>query len=194
MDKVRDIALKHRPKLIFAGCTAYPRTVDFEAFAQIAHEAGALLAADISHISALCATGCHPHPFPHADFVSSTTHKILRGPRGGIVMCKKELAGALDKAVFPGLQGGPHNNTTAAIAVAMKEASQPEFAEYCRQVVKNAAALAEGLISNGFELVTGGTDNHLILIDATNQKITGKQLSVARGKSGNLRELQQGAF
>jgi glycine hydroxymethyltransferase len=184
MDQVRELAKKHRPKLIFAGCSAYPRKVDFEAFALIAREVGAVLAADISHFSALCATGFHPAPFPHADIVSSTTHKILRGPRGGMLMCKKEFAAKLDKAVFPGLQGGPHNNTTAAIAVALKEAQQPEFTEYCGQVIKNAAALAEALLAQGFELVTGGTDNHLVLIDANNQGITGKQFAVALDQAG----------
>ncbi len=184
LDQVRDLAREHRPGLIFAGCSAYPRVVDWAAFAEIAKEVGAILAADIAHISALCGTGLHPAPFPHADFVSTTTHKILRGPRGGMVLCKKEYAKKLDSAVFPGLQGGPHNNTTAAIAVALKEAAQPEFRQYCRQVVDNAKALAEAMMEQGFELVTGGTDNHLILVDCTSKGLSGKELAVAMDRAG----------
>ena len=172
-DQVRKLAKEHRPGLIFAGATAYPREVDFAAFADIAHEVGAKLVADISHISGLCATGCHMSPVPYADLVTSTTHKMLRGPRGGMILCKSELAGAVDKAVFPGLQGGPHNHTIASLAVALKEASQPEYAAYCRQVVKNAAALAAALQDMGLDLVTGGTDNHLLLIDVTPLGISG---------------------
>ncbi len=137
------------------------RVIDFAAFAEIAREVGAKLVADISHISGLCLTGQHPHPFPPADVVTTTTHKLLRGPRGGMILCKKELAAAIDKAVFPGLQGGPHNHTTAAIAVALKEAATPAYAAYCARVVEDARALAEGLLAEGFRLVTGGTDNHL---------------------------------
>lgn len=183
-DQVRELAQKHRPKLIFAGCSSYPRVVDFEAFGQIAREVGASLVADISHISGLCITGQHPGPFPHADIVTTTTHKILRGPRGGMILCKKELAAAVDKAVFPGVQGGPHNHTTAAIAVALKEAQAPEFGEYCAQVVKNARALAAGLAEKGFALVTGGTDNHLVLMDVTPLGVTGNQLARALDDAG----------
>ncbi|KMY68508.1 serine hydroxymethyltransferase [Desulfocarbo indianensis] len=183
-DLARNLAKEFKPGLIFAGCSSYPRTVDFAAFGEIAREAGAVLCADISHISGLCLTGCHPHPFPHADVVTSTTHKLLRGPRGGMVLCRQELAAKIDKAVFPGLQGGPHNHVTAAIAVALKEASLPAYAEYCRQVVKNAAALARELMARGFSLVTGGTDNHLALIDASTMKLTGKVLAQAMDQAG----------
>lgn len=183
-DLARDLAKEFKPGLIFAGCSSYPRTVDFAAFGEIAREAGAVLCADISHISGLCLTGCHPHPFPHADVVTSTTHKLLRGPRGGMVLCRQELAAKIDKAVFPGLQGGPHNHVTAAIAVALQEASLPAYAEYCRQVVKNAAALAQELIARGFSLVTGGTDNHLALIDASTMNLTGKVLAEAMDQAG----------
>ena len=174
-DQVRKLAKEHKPGLIFAGATAYPREVDFSAFAEIAKEVGAKLVADISHISGLCATGCHMSPVPHADVVTSTTHKLLRGPRGGMILCKSEMAGAIDRAVFPGLQGGPHNHTIASLAVTLQEASQPEYAEYCRQVVKNAAALAAALQDMGVALVTGGTDNHLLLIDVTSIGMTGAQ-------------------
>ncbi len=182
-DQARELAREFKPGLIFAGCSSYPRTVDFAIFGEIAREVGAVLCADISHISGLCITGCHPHPFPHADVVTTTTHKLLRGPRGGMVLCKKELAARIDKAVFPGLQGGPHNHVTGSIAVALKEAAAPSYAEYCRQVVKNAAALAEGLMEKGFSLVTGGTDNHLVLIDASAMGLTGKVLAQAMDKA-----------
>jgi len=183
-DLARDLAKEFKPGLIFAGCSSYPRTVDFAAFGEISREVGAVLCADISHISGLCLTGCHPHPFPHADVVTSTTHKLLRGPRGGMVLCRQELAAKIDKAVFPGLQGGPHNHVTAAIAVALQEASLPAYAEYCRQVVKNAAALAQELMARGFSLVTGGTDNHLALIDASTMNLTGKILAQAMDQAG----------
>jgi glycine hydroxymethyltransferase len=183
-DQARDLAKEFKPQLIFAGCSSYPRTVDFSIFGEIAKEIGAVLCADISHISGLCVTGCHPHPFPHAQVVTSTTHKLLRGPRGGMVLCNQDLAAKIDKAVFPGLQGGPHNHVTAAIAVALKEAASPKFKEYCQQVVKNAAALAEGLIAQGFSLVTGGTDNHLVLIDASAMDLTGKMLAGAMDQAG----------
>lgn len=183
-NQVRDLAKEFKPELIFAGCSSYPRTVDFSMFGEIAKEIGAVLCADISHISGLCVTGCHPHPLPHADVVTSTTHKLLRGPRGGMVLCRQELAAKIDKAVFPGLQGGPHNHVTAAIAVALKEAADPSFTQYCQQVVKNAAALGQELIAQGFSLVTGGTDNHLVLIDASSMNLTGKVLAQAMDQAG----------
>lgn len=183
-DKVRDMALAEKPKLIYAGATAYPRIIDFEKFGEIAAEAGAIFCADIAHISGLVATGVHPSPVPHADVVSTTTHKMLRGPRGAMIMCKEEHQKAIDRAVFPGLQGGPHNHTTAAIAVALKEASTPEFKTYAQQVVNNAKALAAALLDHGFDLVSGGTDNHLILIDMTNKGHPGKIVSKALNDAG----------
>jgi len=162
MDEVRELALQHRPKLIFAGGTAIPRTIDFGAFAEIAREVGAVLVADIAHIAGLVVGGAHPTPVGHADVISTTTHKTLRGPRGAMLLTDSdEYAAALNKAVFPGLQGGPHNHTTAAIAVALKEAATEEFKAYAHQVVANARALAEELHARGFDLVSGGTDTHL---------------------------------
>jgi glycine hydroxymethyltransferase len=184
MEQVRSRALEHRPKLIFCGTTAYPRTLDFQAFADIAKEAGAVLAADISHISGLVVGGAHPSPIGIADIVTTTTHKTFRGPRGAMIMCKKSFAAAIDKAVFPGLQGGPHNHTTAAIAVAAREASTPEFREYAKQIVANAKALADELLARGFSLVTGGTDNHLILVDVTNKNTTGRIAADALDRAG----------
>jgi glycine hydroxymethyltransferase len=174
LDEVRALALKERPKLIFCGGTAIPRTIDFAGFAEIAREAGALLAADIAHIAGLVAGGAHPTPVGHADAIATTTHKTLRGPRGAMLMSGAEHASALDRAVFPGLQGGPHNQTTAAIAVALEEAMRPEFTDYARQTVANAAALADALLARGFDLVSGGTDNHLILVDLTGKRVPGK--------------------
>ena len=184
MDAVRALARAERPKLIVAGATAYPRQFDFAAFGEIAREVGAHFLADISHIAGLVAGGAHPSPLPHADVVMTTTHKTLRGPRGAILLCRERLAETIDKAVFPGLQGGPHNQTTAAIAVALREAEQPEFAEYARQVVRNAKALAEELLARGFDLVSGGTDNHLILIDLTNRGSVAKTVSRALDRAG----------
>jgi glycine hydroxymethyltransferase len=184
MDQVRSLAREHRPKLIWCGTTAYPRRIDFAAFAEIAHEVGAVLAADIAHIAGLVVAGVHPSPIGVADIVTSTTHKTFRGPRGGMILCKKQFAAAIDKAVFPGLQGGPHNHTTAAIAVAAHEASRPSFKEYGRAVVANAATLAEELLSRGLRLVTGGTDNHLILIDLTPSGVTGKVAAKALDRAG----------
>ncbi|TMR07517.1 serine hydroxymethyltransferase [Actinomadura soli] len=184
MDQVRDLALKERPKLIWCGGTAIPRTIDFPAFAEIAREAGAVLAADIAHIAGLIAGGAHPSPVGHADVISTTTHKTLRGPRGAMIMSTAEHAKAVDKAVFPGLQGGPHNHTTAAIAVALKEASQPGFAAYARQIVANAKVLAAALMDRGYDLVSGGTDNHLILIDLTSKGIGGKPAAQALDRAG----------
>ncbi|HEX5493551.1 MAG TPA: serine hydroxymethyltransferase [Mycobacteriales bacterium] len=184
LDQVRDLALAERPKLIFCGGTAIPRTIDFTAFGEIAREAGAVLVADIAHIAGLVVGGAHPSPVGHAGVISTTTHKTLRGPRGAMLMCDAEHATALDKAVFPGLQGGPHNHTTAAIAVALHEAAQPEFADYAHRVVANARALAEGLVERGFDLVSGGTDNHLILIDLTSRGIGGKPAAKALDRAG----------
>ncbi|MFI8102416.1 serine hydroxymethyltransferase [Streptomyces sp. NPDC086023] len=183
-DQVREIALKERPKVIFCGGTALPRTIDFAAFAEIAKEAGSVLVADVAHIAGLIAGGAHPSPVPHVDVVSTTTHKTLRGPRGAMLMCREEHAKAIDKAVFPGLQGGPHNQTTAGIAVALHEASQPAFREYAAQVVANAKALAAGLLERGFDLVSGGTDNHLILMDLTPKSVPGKVAAKALDRAG----------
>ena len=183
-DAVRDLARKERPRIIVTGATAYPRQFDFKIFADIAKEVGAYLLADISHIAGLVVAGEHPDPAPYADVVVTTTHKTLRGPRGAMILCRNEVAALIDKAVFPGLQGGPHNHTTAAIGVALKEAATPEFKEYGRQVVRNAKALAAGLIERGFNLVSGGTDNHLILIDLTNKKVIGKKAAQALDRAG----------
>ncbi|HYY05755.1 MAG TPA: serine hydroxymethyltransferase, partial [Candidatus Limnocylindria bacterium] len=174
LDAVRELALAERPKLIFCGGTAIPRLIDFEGFAQIAREVDAMLCADIAHIAGLVAGGAHPSPVPHAEVISTTTHKTLRGPRGAMLMSNGEHASAIDRAVFPGLQGGPHNHTTAAIAVALHEAATEDFRAYAHQIVENAKALADGLAERGFELVSGGTDNHLILVDLTSKGIGGK--------------------
>ena len=184
MDQVRELALKERPKVIWAGGTAVPRTIDFESFATIAREVDALLVADIAHIAGLVAGGAHPSPVPHADVVTSTTHKTLRGPRGGLIMASESHAKAIDRAVFPGLQGGPHNHTTAAIAVALQEASQQSFRDYASQIVKNSIALAEAMLERGFELVSGGTDNHLILADLTGKGVPGKPAAKALDRAG----------
>jgi glycine hydroxymethyltransferase len=183
-DAIRDLARKERPKIIVTGATAYPRQFDFKIFGEIAKEVGAYLLADISHISGLIVAGAHPDPMPYADVVMTTTHKTLRGPRGAMIMCRKELAEKIDKAVFPGLQGGPHNHTTAAIAVALKEAATPVFKEYGHQIVRNAKALAAELTSCGFNLVSGGTDNHLILIDLSNKHIIGNKAARALDRAG----------
>jgi glycine hydroxymethyltransferase len=184
MDEVRDLALAERPKLIFCGGTAIPRTIDFPAFAEIAKEVGAVLVADIAHIAGLVAGGAHPSPVGHAQVISTTTHKTLRGPRGAMLMSDAEHAKALDKAVFPGLQGGPHNHTTAGIAVALAEAARPDFREYAAGIVANAKALADALLARGFELVSGGTDNHLILMDVTGKGTAGKPLAKALDRAG----------
>jgi glycine hydroxymethyltransferase len=184
MDQVRALAKEHRPKLLWAGTTAYARTLDFAAFRSIADEVGAIFAADIAHIAGLVATGVHPSPVGIADVVTSTTHKTFRGPRGGMILCKKEHASAIDRAVFPGLQGGPHNHTTAAIAVAALEAAEPAYTTYCQEIVANAKALGEALAARGFALVTGGTDNHLLLIDLTNKGVPGKVASQALDRAG----------
>src|ERR1700745_4066459 len=184
LDEVRDMALKERPKIIFFGGTAIPRAVDFAAFAAIAAEAGAILVADIAHIAGLIAGGAHPSPVGYAPVITTTTHKTLRGPRGAMIMSTAEYASPLDKAVFPGLQGGPHNHTTAAIAVALREAAQPEFRIYAHQVVANAKALAAALAERGFALVSGGTDNHLILIDLTPEGIGGRPAAKGLDRAG----------
>ncbi|MFH9073608.1 serine hydroxymethyltransferase [Streptomyces alboflavus] len=183
-DAVRELALKERPKLIFCGGTALPRTIDFAAFAEIARESGAVLVADIAHIAGLVAGGAHPSPVPYADVISTTTHKTLRGPRGAMLLAREEHAKAIDKAVFPGLQGGPHNQTTAAIAVALHEAAQPSFRSYAHAVVANAKALAEALLARGFDLVSGGTDNHLVLMDLTSKDVPGKVAAKALDRAG----------
>lgn len=173
--EIERIALKEKPKLIITGYTAYPRKINFEEFARIAEKVNAYLLADISHISGLVAGNEHPSPFPYADIVMTTTHKSLRGPRGAIIICKKELEKKIFKMVFPGLQGGPHNHTIAGIGIALKEAMSSGFKKYTKQVVKNDKVLAEELKKYDFNLVSGGTDNHLILIDLRNKNITGKQ-------------------
>jgi len=193
-DEVRRLAKKHKPKLIWAGATAYPRKYDFKMFAEIAKETGAFFAADISHIAGLIVGGVHPSPVGYADIITTTTHKTLRGPRGGIIMTngkpsnplkavkevtKENLPTLIDRSVFPGLQGGPHEHTIAGIAVALKEANTPQFKEWAKQVVKNAKVLAEVLQKRGFKLITGGTDNHLILIDVTSKNITGEEAEKA---------------
>lgn len=183
-DRVRELALAERPKLLVCGATAYPRVLDFAVFKSIADEVGAILLADMAHIAGLVAGGAHPSPVPHADVVTTTTHKTLRGPRGAMILCREGMAKAIDKAVFPGLQGGPHNHTTAGIAVALKEAATPEFAAYAHKTVRNAKTLAALLAGHGFKLVSGGTDNHLILMDVTPRGMTGKAYARALDRAG----------
>ena len=175
-DQVRDLARKEKPKMIIAGASAYPRIIDFQAFADIAHEVGAYLFVDMAHIAGLVAAGLHPSPIPYADVVTTTTHKTLRGPRGGMILCKEELAKKIDSAIFPGSQGGPLMHVIAAKAVALGEALKPEFKDYQRRILENAAALADSLMDSGFDLVSGGTDNHLMLVDLRKARITGKEL------------------
>ncbi|HEB75550.1 MAG TPA: serine hydroxymethyltransferase [Nitrospirae bacterium] len=184
MDEVRDLARKHRPRLIVTGASAYSRTIDFEAFAGIADEVGAYLVADIAHIAGLIAAGVHPSPFPHADFVTTTTHKTLRGPRGGMIMCRAEFAKKVDKMIFPGTQGGPLVHVIAAKAVAFKEALTEEFRDYQRRVVDNARRLSDELLQRGFDIVSGGTDNHLMLVDLTGKGITGKDAETSLDIAG----------
>jgi glycine hydroxymethyltransferase len=183
-DTILDLAKEHKPKVIIAGHSAYSRKLDFKKFREIADAVDAILMVDMAHFAGLVAGGAHPSPVPYADVVTTTTHKTLRGPRGGMILCKEEHAKAIDKAVFPGLQGGPHNHTTAAIAVALKEALTPAFKDYAAQVVKNAKALGDYLTSKDFNLVTGGTENHLMLIDLRNKNVTGKQRAKAMDKAG----------
>ncbi len=184
MDEIRELALKHKPKMIVVGASAYSRTIDFKSFSEIAKETGAYLMADIAHIAGLIASDEHPSPVPYADFVTSTTHKTLRGPRGGMIMCKAEYAKAIDKMIFPGIQGGPLVHVIAAKAVAFKEALTDEFRDYQRRVVKNAKKLAEGLINHGFKIISGGTDNHLMLVDLSNMNVTGKEAEEALDRAG----------
>jgi len=183
-DEVERVAQEHKPKLIVAGASAYPRVLDFERFAAIAKQTGALLMVDMAHIAGLVAAGLHPSPFPHADFVTTTTHKTLRGPRGGAVFTKAQYAKELDKVVFPGIQGGPLMHVIAAKAVCFQEALQPAFREYQKQIVVNARTLARALAGRGFRIVSGGTDTHLMLVDVFSKKITGKQAEKALGNAG----------
>jgi len=178
-DQVEALARKHSPRLIVAGASAYPRVIDFAAFRMVADAVGAYLLVDMAHIAGLVAAGLHPSPVPHAEFVTSTTHKTLRGPRGGFILCRREFAAAVDKAVFPGLQGGPLMHVIAAKAVGFREAQQPEFVAYQRQVLDNARALSASLLKHGFNLLSGGTDNHLLLLDLRNKGLTGKQAEEA---------------
>lgn len=175
-DEVRRLAQEHKPKMIVCGASAYPRKIEFDRFAEIAKEVGAYLMCDIAHIAGLVVAGLHPNPVPYADFVTTTTHKTLRGPRGGMIMCREEYGKAINKAVFPGMQGGPLMHTIAGKAVCFQEALSDDFKAYQTQVVKNAAALADALIEEGFHLVSGGTDNHLMLVDLQNMGITGKEM------------------
>jgi glycine hydroxymethyltransferase len=174
-DELERLAKEHRPKLILAGASAYPRFLDFARFGSIAREVGAVLMVDMAHIAGLVAAGLHPSPFPHADFVTTTTHKTLRGPRGGAVFCKAQFAKDLDRVVFPGMQGGPLMHVIAAKAVSFHEALQPEFTEYQKQIIANAQTMAEALAAEGFRIVAGGTDTHLMLVDVFTKKVTGRQ-------------------
>ncbi len=183
-DEIERLAHQHRPRLLICGHSSYPRQLDFARFAAIGHAVGALVVADIAHLSGLVVGGAHPSPFPHVDVVTTTTHKSLRGPRGGMIMCRREWAEAIDKAVFPGLQGGPHNHTTAGIAVALKEAATVEFKDYAHQIVANARRLGEELSARGFRLITGGTDNHLLLIDTMSRGVPGRNLAQALNRAG----------
>ncbi len=183
-DELEKLAQEHKPKLIVSGATAYPRTIDFSRIQQVAEAVGAYHMADISHIAGLIVGGVHPSPLPMADVVTTTTHKSLRGPRGAIILCKISLSAVIDKAVFPGLQGGPHENTIAAMAVALHEAAQPAFNAYTTQIVRNAQALADELITLGYRLVSGGTDNHLLLVDLTDHQISGKEAALRLEAAG----------
>ncbi|MCC6346406.1 MAG: serine hydroxymethyltransferase [Nitrospirales bacterium] len=184
MDEVRRLAQENKPRMIVVGASAYSRIIDFKAFSEIAKETGAYLLADIAHIAGLIAAGEHPSPIPHADFVTSTTHKTLRGPRGGMIMCKEGYAKAVDKSIFPGIQGGPLVHVVAAKAVALKEALTPEFREYQKRVVGNAKKLAAALMARGFTIISGGTENHLMLVDLSGMNITGKEAEEALDKAG----------
>ncbi|MDO8747057.1 MAG: serine hydroxymethyltransferase [Thermodesulfovibrionales bacterium] len=183
-DEVRRLAVKNKPKMILVGASAYSRTLDFKIFSEIAKEAGAYLTADIAHIAGLVAAGIHPSPVPYADFVTTTTHKTLRGPRGGMIMCRAKYAKAIDKMIFPGIQGGPLVHVIAAKAVAFKEALNDGFKEYQKKVIENAKKLAEELIKRGFRIISGGTDNHLMLVDLANKGITGKKAEEALDEAG----------
>ncbi|MHB8173903.1 MAG: serine hydroxymethyltransferase, partial [Nitrospirota bacterium] len=183
-DEVERLAKEHRPKMIVVGASAYPRIIDFRRFREIADMVGAYLMADMAHIAGLVAAGVHPSPVPYAHFVTSTTHKTLRGPRGGLIMCNEELGKKIDHVIFPGIQGGPLMHVIAAKAVAFKEAAEPDFRTYQAQVARNASMLADELISRGFDLVSGGTDNHLMLVDLTNKGVTGKEAEAALDLAG----------
>jgi glycine hydroxymethyltransferase len=183
-DQMRDLARKQKPTMILAGASAYARIIDFQAFADVASEVGAKFFVDMAHIAGLVATGLHPSPVPLADAVTTTTHKTLRGPRGGLILCKAQHAKAIDKAVFPGMQGGPLEHVIAAKAVSFKEALEPSFTGYCRQIIANAKALAGALMERDFKVVSGGTDNHLMLVDLRNRKLTGKIAEKALDKAG----------
>lgn len=183
-DAIEKLANEVRPKLLWCGTTAYPRILDFERFAAISRKVGAVVVADMAHIAGLVAAGVHPNPVPHVDVVTSTTHKTLRGPRGGMILCRQQYADAIDKAVFPGLQGGPHNHTTAALAVALKEAATDEFKVYAQAIVDNARVLGEELAAYGFKLASGGTDNHLLLVDATARGVVGHNMAKSLDAAG----------
>jgi glycine hydroxymethyltransferase len=183
-DQVRELAREHRPKLIVVGASAYPRIIDFKSFRDIADEVGAKVMVDIAHIAGLVATGLHPSPIPHAEFVTTTTHKTLRGPRGGMVMGRSDFEKALNSKIFPGIQGGPLMHIIAAKAVAFKEALSPQFKDYQNQILKNTKKLAEVLLERGYQLVSGGTDNHLLLVDLRNKGLTGKEAEEALDKAG----------
>ncbi len=182
-DMLRSLALEHKPKMIVAGASAYPRRIDFKTFREIADEVGALFMVDMAHIAGLVAAGVHENPVPYADFVTTTTHKTLRGPRGGLILCKEQYGAAINKAIFPGTQGGPLMHVIAAKAVCFQEAFQDDFKEYQKRIVANAAALAKSLTENGIRLVSGGTDNHLMLVDLTEKGITGKELEALLGRA-----------
>ena len=182
--KIRQIAKKHRPRLIIVGASAYPRSIDFAPWREIADEVGSYLLADVAHIIGLIAAGLHPDPIPYADVITATTHKTLRGPRGGLIICRKEYASLIDKAIFPGTQGGPFMHTIAAKAICFKEAAEPQFKEYQAQVISNARQLAKTVMEEGFRLVSGGTDNHLLLIDLSNKDITGKEAATILEEAG----------
>jgi glycine hydroxymethyltransferase len=183
-EEVERLAVEHRPKLIVVGASAYPRVIDFEAFRRVADKVGAMVMVDMAHIAGLVAAGVHPSPVPYAEFVTTTTHKTLRGPRGGMILCREEFAKKLNSNIFPGIQGGPLMHVIAAKAVALKEALAPEFKDYARQVVSNARTLGEGLMKHGFNLVSGGTDNHLMLVDLSGTELTGKAAEETLEKAG----------
>jgi glycine hydroxymethyltransferase len=183
-DELERLAHEHRPKMIMVGASAYPRVIDFARIARVARDTGSAVVTDMAHIAGLVAAGVHPSPVPHSDLVTTTTHKTLRGPRGGLVLCRAERAKDLDRALFPGVQGGPLMHVIAAKAVCLKEAMEPSFAEYQRQIVANAKRLSDGLVAAGFRLVSGGTDNHLMLVDVFSKGITGKAAEAALGKAG----------
>ncbi len=182
-DQVKDLAREHKPKMIVVGASAYPRAIDFKLFREIADTVGAVVMVDMAHIAGLIAAGVHDNPVPHAQYVTTTTHKTLRGPRGGMILCQEDYAKKLNSKIFPGIQGGPLCHVIAAKAVALKEAQAPQFKEYAKQVIKNAQALANALISKGYHLTSGGTDNHMMLVDLTNKDITGKEAQFALDKA-----------